>query len=57
MLKPINNGKLFVSVSFRQEIISISKRKVLQIDPEIVETLKFLSFSMQFLYEFQVIPL
>ena len=37
MLKPLNNGKVFVSVSFRQQISSVSKRKMPKVDLEIVE--------------------
>ena len=37
MLKPLNNEKVVVSVSFRQQIRTISNSKVLEIDLEVVE--------------------
>ena len=37
MLKPLNNEKVFVSVSFRQQIRTISNSKVLEVDIEVVE--------------------
>ena len=37
MLKPQNNEKIVVSVSFRQQIRTISNSKVLEIDLEVVE--------------------
>ena len=37
MLKPLNNEKVVVSVSFRQQIRTISNSKVLEMDLEVVE--------------------
>ena len=37
MLKPLNNEKVVVSVSFRQQIKTIANSKVLEIDLEVVE--------------------
>ena len=37
MLKPLNNEKVVVSVSFQQQIRTISNSKVLEIDLEVVE--------------------
>ena len=37
MLKPLNNEKVVVSVSFRQQIRTISNSKMLEIDLEVVK--------------------
>ena len=37
MLKPLNNDKVVISVSFRQQIRTISNSKMLEIDLEVVE--------------------
>ena len=52
MLKPLNNVKIVVSVSFRQQIRTISNSKVLEIDLEVVEKFDdfvvFEAISVQF---------
>ena len=58
MLKPLNNEKVFVSVSFRQRIRSISISKMLKIDLELVEKFKdfvvFDAISVQFPWNFVI---
>ena len=45
-------GKLVVLVSFRYEISSIGKGKMPRIDCKLSKNVKFLSFLMQYLYNF-----
>ena len=56
MLKPLFNEKNVVSVSFRQQMRSISESKMLKIDLEIAEKLEifvvFDAISVQFLRVF-----